>query len=232
MVIKQKRVIALLAWIGVVVLSMFAALAAYTNVPTSLTPADIAVFENEFGLRKSPLPPDYKKQIELIRSIQAKGFAAAPYGKGIPDYQTREPVDLIQAAEGRCYDRSRTFDKALIYAGFKTRHVFLLYREGESFWSTLTRPGSRSHAVTEVKTTLGWLVVDSNLPWIAVTRAGVPVDANNVWKRLDEFDEVPEELSMPWWAVRGLFSRHGKLYPPYIPFPDINWQDFLTAPLS
>lgn len=227
-----KRVIGWFLGIGFAGLALFGALAAYTNVDTSLTPEDIAVFKNEFGLQQQAFSSDYSKEIELIRGIQAKGFALAPLGKGIPDNYSREPIDLIRAAQGLCYDRSRTFDKALTYVGFETRHVYILYKEGQSFFSTLVHRGSASHAVTEVKTSRGWLLVDSNSAWIAVTRNGVPVDADNVWRRLDEFDDAPAQMLNPWWAIRGMYSRHGRLYPPYIPFPDFNWNDFFTTVLS
>lgn len=87
-----------------------------------------------------------------------------------------------------CYDRSRTLDKALTYMGFKARYVFLLYRKDFPLFETLIRRGHPSHAVTEVKTSRGWLYVDSNQAWIAVNRAGQPRGAGGIWKHFDEFD--------------------------------------------
>ncbi len=224
-----KKIFRWFAGIGLIALALLMGLAAYTNVDNSITSDDISVFNKSFGLWQQVKPSDYSNEIALIRTLQEKGFALAPLGEGIPNKHPREPVDLIRAAQGLCYDRSRTFDKVLTYAGFDTRHVFILYKKDKSFFRTLTQRGSNSHAATEVKTSRGWLLVDSNSPWIAVTRNGDPVDAKNMSKHLAEFDDVPPQLLLPYWAIRGMYSRTGELYPPYIAFPDFNWRDFIRA---
>ena len=43
-----------------------------------------------------------------------------------------------------------------------------------------------------------------------------------------EFDGMPKYLNDPWWAIRGMYSRKGQLYPPYILFPDFNWVDYFS----
>jgi hypothetical protein len=88
--------------------------------------------------------------------------------------------------------------------------------------------GQSSHAVTEVKTSKGWMFVDSNTEWIALTRNNQVVNADDVWKRAAEFDAMPAYLKDSWWAIRGMYSRKGQLYPPYIIFPDFNWADFFS----
>ncbi len=128
---------------------------------------------------------------------------------------------------GLCFDRSRTLDKAFNYMGFETRHVYLLYRKDLSLLKSLFHRGHPSHAVTEVKTSRGWLYVDSNRPWIAIARDGLPHGAGGIWKYFDEFNEAPEYVRGPWWAIRGLYSRKGAFYAPYLPLPQVNWHDFL-----
>ena len=124
-------------------------------------------------------------------------------------------------------DRRRTRDKALTYMDFKARHVFLLYRTDLSLLESLFRRGHPTHAVTEVKTSRGWLYVDSNRPWIALTRDGEPHGAGGVWKHFDEFDGAPEYVRGQWWAIRGLYSRKGAFYEPFLPLPQFNWLDFV-----
>jgi len=132
-----------------------------------------------------------------------------------------------------CFDRSRTFDKLFNWYGFETRHVYILYAKnpvtGErlSFWRAFFTKGTHSHAVTEVKTSHGWLVVDSNLPWISVAANGDPVDADHIHAQADRFASMPEYWNRPYWAIRGLYSRRGQFYRPYIPYPQLNWMDFL-----
>jgi hypothetical protein len=69
--------------------------------------------------------------------------------------------------------------------------------------------------------------VDSNKPWIALDRDGMPQGAGGIWKKFDQFDNAPEYVRGPWWAIRGLYSRKGTFHPPYFPLPQFNWADFL-----
>jgi hypothetical protein len=134
----------------------------------------------------------------------------------------------MRYGQGLCFDRSRTFDKAFHYVGFESRHVYILYRENRPFWRAVFRYGQASHAVTEVKTSKGWMFVDSNSEWVAVTRQGEPVNADDVWRRFSEFENPPPYLKDPWWAIRGMYSRKGQFYGAGIPFPEFNWPDFLA----
>ncbi len=207
-------------------LTVFIALAFYTNVSTKLTSEDLAVFI-AIGLSKPSAPLSFEQEIELIRQVQAEVFARAPMGEGIPEYENREPADLMRNGKGLCFDRSRTLDKALNYMGLETRHVYLLYQEKKSFLLAITSYGHPSHAVTEVKTSKGWMLVDSNNQWIALTRGAAPVNADGVWQRFAEFDNSPIYFSSPYWAIRGMYSRKGQFYEPFVPFPELNWPDFI-----
>jgi hypothetical protein len=42
------------------------------------------------------------------------------------------------------------------------------------------------------------MFVDSNTEWIALTRDGQVVNADDVWKRVAEFDGMPKYLKYPW----------------------------------
>ena len=190
---------------------------------TTITSEDETVFKSlalDLGL-------GFEDQVILIRKIQHAVFEKAPLGSGIPDYEPREPADLMRAGQGLCFDRSRTFDKAFDYIGLESRHVYILYKNNLPFWRAAFRYGQPSHAITEVKTSKGWMFVDSNAEWIAVTRQGEPVNADDVWRRFGEFENPPSYLKDPWWAIRGMYSRKGQLYEAGIPFPEFNWSDFL-----
>lgn len=213
----------------VVVFGLLLLFAVYTNVPTGYDAEDKAVFENTLEIKSLQHPRTFAQEINVIKELQRRTFAISPVGSGIPDYEVREPADFIGKREGLCFDRSRTTDKALGYLGLPSRHVYLLFRLGDKgFWPSLVQYRHPSHAVTEVKTSKGWMFVDSNTQWIALTRDGQVVSADDVWKRAAEFDTIPSYLTHPWWAIRGLYSRKGQLYPPYILFPDLNWYDFST----
>ena len=219
---RVKKAFRWLLTINLCIIAVLFLLASYTNVSTTLTSEDQATFKG-LGLGLG-----FEDQVSLVRKIQHGVFAKAPVGSGIPDYQSREPADLMRYGQGLCFDRSRTFDKAFHYVGFESRHVYILYRENRPFWRAVFRHGQASHAVTEVKTSKGWMCVDSNSEWVAVTRQGEPVKADDVWRRFSEFENPPPYLKDPWWAIRGMYSRKGQFYGAGIPFPEFNWPDFLA----
>jgi hypothetical protein len=205
----------------------FLGLAFYTNVSTDLTPDDVKVF-NDLGLKKPIASMTFEAELSEIARFQKEVFRRAPLGDGIESYEAREPADLMRAGKGLCFDRSRTFDKGATFLGFEARHVYLLYKQNKSFLSAAITRYQPSHAVTEIKTSKGWMFIDSNTAWIAVTRAGEPVNADDVWKRFDEFENPPPYLKDPWWAIRGMYSRGGHFYRSYIRFPEFNWYDFFV----
>jgi len=230
----NSRIIRFSIWLVIAFIGLIAFLAVVTNVATKPTDIDIAVFRSVLGLEKPSEPISYEQELQLIKQLQAVVLREAPGNEPIPDFQDREPEDLFKAKSGLCFDRSRTFDKLFYWYGFETRHIYILYSKhpitGEhlSFWRAFITKGTQSHAVTEVKTSRGWLVVDSNTPWISVAEDGTPVDADHIRLQVDQFQSIPEYWNRPYWSVRGLYSRRGQLYRPYIPFPEMNWHDFIS----
>jgi hypothetical protein len=209
-------------------------LALITNVPTQVDAMDSAAFRLTLGLESPITPATYAAEIELIHNLQRLVLDRAPIGAGIPEYEPREPSDLLRAQEGLCYDRSRTFDKLFSWYGLRSRHVYILYPEHPttgatlSFWRAFFTRGTQSHAVTEVKTQRGWVVVDSNSIWVSVTKTGDPVSADLIQVRSSEFNSLPNYFNRPYFSIRGLYSRRGQLYRPYVPFPQLNWLDFIS----
>ena len=224
--LKTGCIVGCVVFVNIVIFVLFAA---YTNVPTGYSAKDKAILESQLHLGPFKNPKTFAQEILAIKTLQQRTFTIASKGSAIPDYEEREPADLVRLRKGLCFDRSRTIDKALNYIGLPSRHVYLLYRHGDRcFWSSLFFFSNTSHAVTEVKTSQGWLLVDSNTDWIALTRDGQVVNADDVWRRVTEFDTIPSYLNRPSWAIRGMYSRKGQLYPPYIFFPDLNWSDFIN----
>ena len=181
-----KRALRFSTWLLAIFLVVNVALGLITNVPTHVTESDKAVFRTTLSLKKPEGPLTYEQEIKLIRSVQALIFEQVPIGEPIPDYADREPEDLFKQRSGLCYDRSRTYDKVFSWLGFEARHIFILYPEhpvtGESlsFWGAFFTRGTNSHAVTEVKTSRGWVLVDSNSAWVSDGKHGLPVDADHL----------------------------------------------------
>ena len=208
----------------------------YSAVDNELTIEDQRYIKDHYiNLPKiAPYKLSYPNQLEIIKQIQKSVFKVAPKHIGIPKRQKREPKDLFEQKIGQCFDRSRVIEKVLRYYGFKTRHIALysIQKTGSIFRSLIT-PGIASHAFSEVYTSKGWLVVDSNHEWLALDRESNPFSIRdirhnkpNVINRLKEV--LPSFIyKEDFFYVYGLYSRHGMFYPPYNYIPDINYVEFL-----
>ena len=175
----------------------------------------------------------YEEEIAYIVRVQKAVLETASGQIGIPFDVPREPKQLYLAKSGLCYDRSRVIEKILRAAAFETRHISIFStRKTDSALKSLITPGVASHAVTEVLTSKGWLVVDSNHLWLSLDREDRPVSIEQLhalgtaaieWK-----EPVPTDIyEGPFTFVYGLYSRHGRFYPPYDPLPDVNYGELI-----
>lgn len=216
------------------------ALLSYNDVSTEVTHDDAVYAERilrETGhaeLVGQARPASFDGQVETILAVQEAVLSIAPDNQGIPFDGPRELRDLYQARSGLCFDRSRAIEKILSSLGFEVRHAAVYSTRDASRLRAFLTPRTQSHAVTEVKTDRGWLVIDSNRRWIGLTRDGTPVDldalrktkAQQAWdSRLRE--PMSPILSGPFSYLFGLYSRHGRFYPPYTPIPDADWGQVL-----
>jgi hypothetical protein len=178
----------------------------------------------------------FKEELLLIRAVQNKILDIAPKHRPIALKQSREPLDLARAGYGYCYDRSRSMEKSLNYLGFETRHVSLFARYPGilgGIKALLTSGGSASsHAVTEVWTQQGWLIVDSNDRWLSLDRDEKPVSIKLLqgWRqqgvRIEWLDPALAGIYQNEFIfVYGLYSRHGGFFPPYNVIPDLNYAE-------
>ena len=144
----------------------------YFNVSKDLKSEDIPYIEFYLeGIEIQNLSElQYEDELSLIKKIQSRLLEISPKGEiGIPHNQERRPKDLFQFGEGLCYDRSFTLELIFKKIGFSTRHVGLFEDiPNQNSILDLTQKGISSHAITEVKTKKGWLIVDSNKNWLAL----------------------------------------------------------------
>ena len=208
-------------------------LAYVKNVSTEVSYIDAETFQKYYKLEQPKQSLTFDQQIKLIKKVQLKVLEISPIGNPIPEYQNREPQDLIKNRTGLCFDRSRTLDKVYSWLGFQTRHVFIFFLDKEKNANYLAalffilKSGVSTHAVTEVKTEKGWIIVDSTSDWLSVTKYGKPVIPEDIIHNIKDFDNLPLYFNDPLIAIRGLYSRRGQFYEPFVPFPDLNWTDFL-----
>ena len=232
---KKKRTLGRrVLWSVVLFMAAFSGLVAHYNVDKTITDEDRYYIQLLLpGIKEgSAQHMTYEEQVVQIQNIQRSILAHSPKMEGIPEGQPREPKQLYLGHKGLCYDRSRVLEKMCIYLGLQTRHVSLFLREpGVNPLKTLFLHHVPSHAISEVHTAKGWMLVDSNDPWLGLDEQKNPI---SVRQMMDEYDDkhpvrwltpvmgAPTSFySMPCLYVYGLYSRHGRFYPPYTSYiPD------------
>lgn len=210
------------------------------NVSRKITPADRVVFtkllEDDEFYRLEKNKNDFSKEIEQVKAIQILIQDLAPNGTSpIPQNYSRQPVDLLNAKSGLCYDRAYTLAKLYRYLGWETRHVALYQNDpGQYNLLELFNRKIKSHASIEVKTQRGWLIIDPDEPWISLA-----VDSSvHCYVEVQKAEKTivwlqSPTMSMSWHltklpiVVYGLYSRHGRFFPPYNFIPDVNWRELL-----
>lgn len=197
------------------------------HVDKQVTPDDMAALAR-FGVTAGPAPGSYAEELQRIGDIQQRVLQVVRVSNATPPQgHPIEPDELLRRGYGACYEISRTLEKAFALNGLQSRRVFHLYRQDKHFLSALWTRGHPSHATVEVHTLKGWLMVDSIVPWMALDKQGNPVAASGIWNHLERFSTTPpEHLVLSSWALRGLYSRNGRLYGAAFPVPELNWIDF------
>ncbi|MFW5833133.1 MAG: transglutaminase domain-containing protein [Pseudomonadota bacterium] len=194
---------------------------------------DAALAEAGYPGLLASRPAAFDDQLRAIQSVQDAALTLAPHDAAIPFGQPREPCDLWRLGFGQCFDRSRFLEKAFRELGLETRYaaVYSTARTNSRLKSLLT-PGIASHAVVEVRTARGWMLVDSNMRWLGWTEddhvvslaelGADPAVRQGPWN-VRVSDPPSPIFEEPFTYVFGLYSRHGFFYPPYNRLPDISW---------
>jgi hypothetical protein len=180
----------------------------------------------------------FDSQLRFITAVQAAVLRLAPEQDGIPSGHPRELKDLFAARRGLCYDRSRAIEKTLGRFGLHVRHIALYSsRDWLPDFLAILNPSAASHALTEVMTDKGWLIVGSNTPWLSLDSDGNPLSMADLSAHLrrirySRWEEMEGKLQNPIFRTHfgyyyGVYSRHGKFFPPYNGIPDVHWGQFL-----
>ena len=180
----------------------------------------------ENDITNAPQLP-YNQQINLIKNIQSNVLRYAPFGEGIPINQERRPKDLYKFGEGLCYDRSFSLELIFQYLGFDTRHVSV-FKNSKSRNNFIEVFGDNpdSHALCEVLTANGWMIIDTNDLWIGLDEFNQPVSMKKIHEDNFSFKWLEKSPNLFFTGkhhyIYGLYSRHGRFYKPYNVIPDYN----------
>lgn len=223
----------------IVILVSFVSVIWIHNVPKRITAQDLIFLEQIVPVNVQAADAlSFDEQIEAIRTLHRNFFDTIQFGPPIPDNQPREPENLFKAGKGSCFDNSRTLEKALIHMGFRTRHVAVYAKHDRNFFQTFFTQHPYSHATTEVKTQKGWMIVDSNYPWLGKDKNGEIYNMRTLMREIrngnvPEWEKPLTGSNMHWfyeepvYYVYGLYSRHGRFFPPYNFIPDYNLRELL-----
>lgn len=197
----------------------------------------IQAFLSENHIEPLPSNRTYEEELKFIHAVQEAVLKTISGWTGIPLNQSREPRAVYEQRLGLCYDRSRLKEKIYRLSGFPVRHVALYSTIREKYkWMALLKSEFSGHSISEIKTRKGWLVVDSNVVWISLDEKNRPVSLKEMqadflhrkikWSPyyLQFIQDIYKEEFV---YVYGLYSRHGRFYPPFNRIPDISWGEFL-----
>jgi hypothetical protein len=129
--------------------------------------------------------------------------------------------ELVKRRTGVCYERACIIEHELSSLGFKTRRLFILYKDEGNFMAKFFSKGSRSHAMLEVLTEKGWLAVDTNSKYIGV-RVG-----NQFYDSITKTVDMPSYLKDDYYIIVGLIARHGIFDGKFKYIPSINFHDLI-----
>ncbi len=166
---------------------------------------------------------NYENQVTCIKAVHQSIRNKVTDFRCASRFTLIEPKEFLTRGFGCCYDRARFAEKTLEFYGFKTRHVFII--EQEYFLFNLLIPGVRSHASSEVRTSKGWLGLDSNEDFILLTSDNLPLSYEQALQNIGNIRSkmLPVTLySKELKVYYGLYSRHGFFHGVNLPGPEIN----------
>lgn len=206
-----------------------AVVGASSAVDGSITPADVdAILALEVETECTS-PAGTAAQVACVRAVQAALDRMVPSRECAAVEAGHEPADVLARGSGCCFDRSRFIEKALRHYGLRTRHVALYETDSRGPMALVT--SVNSHAISEVATDAGWMVVDANDAFLGLTADGDPLDAVELRAGLrDGSRSFDAETGRAYFhgryvAAYGLHSRHGAFFAPRLPVPDVAWGD-------
>ncbi len=219
--------------VSVGILSLMLVLLYVGQMHDPLTDED-KVYAEKFLTENHVQPPHtnltYSEQLAFVTQVQKAVVKYHYSDNGIPYNHPRNIKDYYENPYGLCYDKSHAIEKILQVYGFETRHISIYYYR--NFFERMFGffiPNSESHAASEVKTLKGWMYIDSIVPYLGLYN-NMPVNISAV-RSLIQQEKVDYEGLGPYRFgghfnfMYGMYSRNGRLYPPYSIIPDYNFYE-------
>lgn len=203
--IGKTRLLWIVLSLKIVVILSVGVVLAFHNVSRDITGEDrlyvSKILESAGYSGVSEKPESFSEQIDAILAVQDAVLRTTPVQKKIPPKRTREPKDLFLSDHAQCSDRARVIDKALRIQGFQTRYAAIFEAQDSGDLMAVFDSKARSHALVEVLTNKGWMMVDTNDRWVSL-------DSNDAPVSLAEWRTVEDKGGFLWSS-----RVHGAIYP-------------------
>lgn len=222
---KVKKIGLFGALAGLVIAVAVLWISAVDDQPTS---EDVKVIEELFGDISCASIDDFEGQVACIRKLQVKLRQEIPNMRCAARNVLIEPAAFVERGYGCCFDRARLLEKALTHMGYSVRRV-ALFDSSEHGALALAIPQVPSHATLEVLTAAGWMGVDSNELFVLMSKDRKPLTYLDIANNRENLIEQPVPSTFydqKLIGVYGVYSRHGLSHRPFIPGPEINWEQF------
>ena len=166
----------------------------------------------------------FKNEIAFVTALQNNVLQEIAH-KEIPLEYFGDLHFYFTEKKGYCYDRAVLLEKFLKYNGFSFRHLYLYFGEENQTpaFSSLFKKGLASHALLEVKTKKGWMVIGTNANWIGLSDKEEVLDVAQLRKRINQNNLVLRTgatVGTCFWKEKGghfrylygVYSRHGQFF--------------------
>jgi hypothetical protein len=183
-------------------------------------------FQHDWHLNPSEavVHKDFNSELNFISTVHDSIIAEIKHEE-IPHTYFGDVSYYYNNRKGVCYDRSVLMEKMLSYYHFSFRHIYVYFGKGDQKPGVFAffNKGLPSHALTEVKTSRGWMLLGSNSNWIGIDSSGHPLTLALFRNQLQskQLKLVKKSLTglPPFWTsqhnfrfIYGVYSRHGGLF--------------------
>lgn len=214
------------------------AMLAANSVDTDVTHSDRAVIASLDVDDVCAATEGFQDELVCIQQLQQTVFERYPDTSDsfVRGESSHRPLDFDERGYGSCYDRAMLLEQTLRHYGFDVRRVAVY--EHQSFPLNYLRPGINSHALSEVKTERGWMVLESIDPLIGIDDNDRVYSIGDIRDGMENgtIDDTTFGTELPdnffdgqFIYVYGLHSRHGYFFEPHLPVPEVDWTHFAMS---
>ena len=221
---KRRLLKILLVSLASIVLFAFAFNSYPTVTATDRAYIDSFLTEWKFPAQTDSIHSSFDKEIEFISTVQ-DGVLQSIRHDMIKYNQVGDCKIYYTGRKGSCYDRAIFMEKIFSTYGFPIRHLYLYFNSDSTHIQSLDifNKGLTSHAMLEVKTKKGWMLVGTNGNWLAMDQQKNPLKIQQVREVLKKGAFTPykktsigitfyETFQIPsnFKVIYGVYSRHGE----------------------